>query len=70
MGAPDHSWLNHPLTAEDRLFSRDGSFFLVGGGLTVGLHRGPGHFEKSHKKYPGLPIGPEGKAGQNEDKCS
>ncbi len=34
MGAPDHSWLNHPLTAEDRLFSRDGSFFLVGSDLT------------------------------------
>ncbi len=33
-GAPDHSWLNHPLTAEDRLFVRDGGFWCVGADLT------------------------------------
>jgi len=29
-GAPDFSYLNHPLTAADRLFARDGHFFRAG----------------------------------------
>ena len=35
-GAPDFSYLNHPLTAADRLFVRDGHFFRVGPDLKPG----------------------------------
>jgi uncharacterized protein (TIGR03437 family) len=33
-GAPDFSFLNHPLTAADRIFARDSHFYLVGPDLT------------------------------------
>ncbi len=33
-GAPDFSFLNHPLTPADRVFVRDGHFFTVGPDLT------------------------------------
>jgi len=33
-GAPDFSFLNHPLSPSDRLFVRDGHFFRVGNDLT------------------------------------
>jgi hypothetical protein len=35
-GAPDFSFLNHPLTASDRLFVRDGHFYRVGDDLRPG----------------------------------
>jgi hypothetical protein len=35
-GAPDFSFLNHPLNASDRLFVRDGHFYRVGRDLKPG----------------------------------
>jgi hypothetical protein len=35
-GAPDFSFLNHPLTAADRIFIRDGHFYRVGDDLIAG----------------------------------